>query len=374
MEISNRLLKLRARPITPSLTKLFNKCLSTETFPDIWKAANITPVYKKGTKTDKTNYRPISLLPALSKVFERILFNRIYRYCEDNGILTWRNSGYKKWDSTINQLLYISDMIYKNLDNRDDTCLVFLDQSHAFDRIWHDGLIAKLKMYGINGHFANVLKSYLHNRRVCVVIEGCESHWCNITAGVPQGSILGPLLFLLYINDIINTLQTDIHLYADDDVLMCNLNATPNATDVINQDLQQLHTWAQTWYMSFNTSKTKYMIISNKYVPQAYPTIELNNVEIEKVSCFKQLGLYFDEKMTWESHIDHIVSIANKKIGLMWKVILQFPRTCAETIYASYVRPILDYGCAIYNNCSRLLSDKLECTEKCSPRMHTSLP
>ena len=240
--LHNKLLRLIARPITQSLTKLFNKCLTTETFPDIWKAANITPIiYKKGDKTDKSNYRPISLLPAVSKVFERIIFNRIYKHCEDRGILTWRNSGSRRNDSTINQLL--------------NTSVVFLDQSRAFDRIWHDGLAAKLKMCGTNEQLLNFLKNYLQNRRVRVVIEGQESQWFNVTAGVPQGSILGPLLFLIYINDIVNTLQAEIHLYADDAVLMCNMNTTPNAVDVLNHDLDELHKWAQKWCMSFNASK-----------------------------------------------------------------------------------------------------------------------
>ena len=236
----------------------------------------------------------------------------------------------------------------------------FLDQSRVFDMIWHDGLAAKLKMCGINGQLLNFLKNYLQNRRVRVVIEGQESEWFNVTAGVPQGSILGPLLFLIYINDIVNTLQAEIHLYADDAVLMCNMNTTPNAVDVLNHDLDELHKWAQKWCMSFNASKTKHMVVTNRYVPLDYAPLQLNSVLLEKVTHFKQLGVYFDEKMTWEAHINHISTIANKKIGLIWKVSLQFPRKCAETIYTNYVRPVLDYGCAVYDNCSRYLTNKLE--------------
>ena len=217
--MSNRLLKLTARSITSSLTMLFNKIVTTGTFPRLWKEANVTPIYKKGDRQNKKNYRPVSLLSTVGKTLERIIFNKMYSYCESNGHLTWRNSGYRKRDSTINQLTYIVNNIYKSLDNNEDNCLVFLDQSRAFDRIFHDGLKLKLSGIGINGALYNLLSSYLDNRRIRVVLNGQKSRWFKITAGVPQGSILGPLLFLIYIADIVEHLESEIYLYADDAVL-----------------------------------------------------------------------------------------------------------------------------------------------------------
>ena len=137
----------------------------------------------------------------------------MYQHLETNGILTWRNSGYKRADSTTNQLLYIFHQINKKLDDGDDTCMVFLDQSRAFDRIWHAGLLSKMKSCGINGHLLALIENYLHNRQIRVVINGSESNWCQVTAGVPQGSILGPLLFLLYINDITMSLESEMYQY-----------------------------------------------------------------------------------------------------------------------------------------------------------------
>ena len=178
-----------------------------------------------------------------------------------------------------------------------------------------------------------------------------------------QGSILGPLLFLVYINDITDNLQTDIHLYADDAVLMCSLNLTANAINQINEDLQRLHAWSQKWHMSFNATNTKYMVISNRQNRNIYPPVQLNNTTLEQVNCFKRLGMYLDDRMTWETHINHIASVANRKIGIIWKINQQYPRKCSETFYTSYVRPILDYGCSVYDKCSRHLVDKPEAVQ-----------
>ena len=147
-------------------------------------------------------------------------------------------------------------------------------------------------------------------------------------------------------------------------MLLTNINSTPNARDIINHDLQQLHEWAVKWHMSFNVIKTKYMIISNRHISRDYPLLYMNNAKLERVNSFQQLGLYFDEKLTWEPHINHIVSKANKKIGLIWKISGQLPRSCAENIYTSYIRPVLDYGCIIYDNCSQHLADKLEAVQR----------
>ena len=146
--VSNKLLKITARSITPSLTMLFNKVITKCVFPKIWKETNITPIFKKGDRDDKRNYHPVSLLSTVGKVLERIIFNQLYSYCENHGHLTWRNSGYKKRDSTVNQLTYIVNNIYNNLEKNEETSLVFLDQSKAFDRIFPDGVKHKLRNIG----------------------------------------------------------------------------------------------------------------------------------------------------------------------------------------------------------------------------------
>lgn len=168
------------------------------------------------------DYIEIQLLSCVGKTLERLIFKKIYDMCEDKELLTWRNSGYKKKDSTTNQLIHIVNNIYKSLDNREECAMVFLDQSKAFDRIYHTRLKKKLKAIGIDGPLYSLLSNYLDNRMVRVVLDGSKSGWKKITAGIPQGSILGPPLFLIYANDLIENLESNIYLYADDVVLMMN--------------------------------------------------------------------------------------------------------------------------------------------------------
>ena len=364
--VSNRLLKLTARSITSSLTMLFNKIVTTGTFPRLWKEANVTPIYKKGDRQNKKNYRPVSLLSTVGKTLERIIFNKMYSYCESNGHLTWRNSGYRKRDSTINQLTYIVNNIYKSLDNNEDNCLVFLDQSRAFDRIFHDGLKLKLSGIGINGALYNLLSSYLDNRRIRVVLNGQKSRWFKITAGVPQGSILGPLLFLIYIADIVEHLESEIYLYADDAVLTTSFaqGDADQAFEQLNRDLQRLSDWASNSFMVFNPDKTKYMVVSKAPRETLYPLLYLNGISLEKVHNYPQLGLHLNDRMNWDEHINHVINKASKKIGVIWKLSREIPRFAVENIYTTFIRPQLEYGGVIYNNCTAEQSERLEAFQR----------
>ena len=227
------MLKETAEVMAMPLSRLFNRSMEMGCFPDVWKQANVTPVYKKADKQIKENYRPISLLSCVGKVMERIVFNELYEYCNVNNLLTWRNSGFKKHDSTVNQLLFLVNKIYESLGNGDDVLLIVLDISKAFDKVYHRGLLHKLETFGINGCLLKWFSSYLSGRQQRVVVNGQGSEWRSINAGVPQGSILGPLLFLIFINDIVDDLSCDPFLYADDTSLFNVLNYP----DVVNTSL-----------------------------------------------------------------------------------------------------------------------------------------
>ena len=194
--ISTRLLKNISDSVCHQLSDLYNFSLSTGEFPSLWKQANVTPIYKKGDNQNKANYRPVSLISVVGKVLERIVFTHMYEYCSTNGLLTWRNSGFKPFDSAMNQLVMLTHKIYQNFDQHTDVCMVFMDVAKAFDKVWHTGLVHKLQTLGFESSILKWLTNYLSNRAQKVVIQGQQSPLMDIEAGVPQGSILGPLLFI----------------------------------------------------------------------------------------------------------------------------------------------------------------------------------
>ena len=212
-KISIRMLKLSDKAICKPLHMIFTSCLETGVFPIHWKKANVVPIHKKESKQLVKNYRPVSLLPICGKVFERLIYNEVYPYLIDNNLISSHQSGFKGGDSCINQLLSITHDIYKSFDEGFEVRGVFLNISKAFDRVWHDGLIFKLQENGISGKLLLLLKDFLKSRKQRVVLNGQHSSWRDVNAGVPQGSILGPLLFLVYINDLPNGLKSNPKLF-----------------------------------------------------------------------------------------------------------------------------------------------------------------
>ena len=194
----------------------------------MWKLANVTPIYKKSDKQLVTNYRPISLLPICGKLFEKIIFNNLYGYLNENNLLTKNQSGFRPGDSTTNRLLYLVNEIHEAFENSKslEICAVFLDISKAFDKVWHEGLIFKLKQNGISGSLLTLFENYLCNRKQHVVLNDSCSDFFTIESGVPQGSVLGPLLFLIYINDLETNIKSNIKFFADDTMLFSIVNDT----------------------------------------------------------------------------------------------------------------------------------------------------
>jgi len=266
-DISNRLLLACGSSLAISLEIIFTKSLSTGVFPKLWKTANVVPIYKnKGEKCDPSSYRPISLLSTISKIFEKLIYNYLYNFLTSNNLLYKLNSGFKKGDGTVNQLLHVTHQIYKNFDEGLKSVMVFLDFRSAFDSVWHSGLLLKIKSIGIGGTLFNWFESYLSNRTQRVVLDGASSDTKVIQCGVPQGSVLGPLLFLIYVNDLCDDLSSTGYLFADDATLFNSFKAGGEVeiSNTLNKDLNTIYEWTKKWKLQINAMKTSYVVFNTK--------------------------------------------------------------------------------------------------------------
>ena len=319
------------------------------------KRGNLTPVHKKGDKWKVGNYRPIYLLPILGKIFEKCIYDSIYSYFEQNDLFSSCQSGFRKNDSCISQLLSITHEIFKGFDANPplDTCGVFLDISKAFDKVWHEGLIFKLQSYGITGSLLSLLKDFLSDRLQRVVINGQSSTWESILAGVPQGSILGPLLFLIFINDLPLNLESIVKIFADDTSLFSLINTQMSCEDKLNRGLDRISARAYQWKMSFNPDLTKQateVYFSRKSDPSDIPSLFFNNIQVDSRDSQKHLGVILDKSLAFDHHLSENISKANKGIGLIMRLRKSLSRDTLLTIYKAFVRPHLDYGDIIYDN------------------------
>ena len=352
--ISIKMIQLSGNSIIYPLKLIFETAIRSNQFPDSWKMGVIIPVHKKENKNLIKNYRPISLLPIFGKIFEKIIYNNLFRYFEDNKFLSDKQSGFRAGDSCVSQLLAITNEIYKSFDCNPalETRGVFLDISKAFDKVWHEGLLYKLKSYGVDGCLYSILDNYLQNRKQKVVLSGQSSSWLNVNAGVPQGSVLGPLLFLIYINDLPENLVTTTRLFADDTSIFSTVYDVTRSSESLNRDLSTIKDWAFQWKMSFNPDPSKQaseVVFSRKRSPTDHPILVFNESTVVKTPIQKHLGLFLDNKLTFDHHINEKITKATKGISLIKRLHRYLPRKSLLCIYKSYVRPHLDYADVIYD-------------------------
>ncbi|MES9994334.1 MAG: reverse transcriptase family protein [Candidatus Thiodiazotropha sp.] len=356
--LSNRIIRALSHELSYPFCCLFNQSLQTGMVPTSYKEANVCPVPKKGDLSMVSNYRPISLLNAEDKVFERLIFKYLFNHLQDNNLLSSLQSGFIPGDSTINQLTFLYNTFCQALDAGKEVRAVFCDISKAFDRVWHSGLLHKLQAAGVTGEVLAWFKNYLCDRKQRVILPGTVSDWKFIRAGVPQGSILGPLLFLLYINDIVNDIGSNIRLFADDTSLFIIVDDPLTAAGSLNTDLNRISQWAATWLVSFNPAKTESLLISRKRNRQHHPPLFMQDHQITEVESHKHLGLYLSNDCTWHKHIDFITEKAWYRINILRKLKYKLDRKSLETIYLTFIRPLLEYGDIIWNNCTQ--QEKIE--------------
>lgn len=358
--VSPKLLREAAPVLASPLAAFFNKLIRSSSFPTPWKLANVTPIFKKSDPTRPENYRPISLLSCIGKLMERCVHKYLYNHLVTNNLLTPHQSGFIRGDSTVNQLVYLYNDICQALDQGKEVRAVFCDISKAFDRVWHQGLLYKLSSLGLNGSLLQWFSSYLSCRRQRVQYRNVSSAWVSISAGVPQGSILGPLLFLVYINDIVNDISSNIKLFADDTSLYIVVDNPLTAATSLNSDLDRIHSWANTWLVSFNPEKTKTITFSRKLSKPSHPSLSYNSIPISQVTSHKHLGVTLSHDARWKTHIHLLLDKAWKRIGLLRSFKFLLSRISLERMYYSFVRPLLEYADVVWDNLTDELNKEIE--------------
>ena len=298
--------------------------------------------FKSGDKSLPCNYSAVSLLNGIEKVFERIIFKHVFNHLRETEFFTPCQSGFLPGDSTVNQVTYLYNRICKALDDGLEIRVVFFDISKAFDKVWHKGLIFKMKNAGIQGSLLAWFENFLLDRYQRVVLPGGSSDLICVRAGVPQGSILGPLLFLVYINDIVKDIGSNINLFADDTCLSVVVNNPNVAGNLLQSDIDKVSLWANRWLVSFNTQKSEYLIFSLKRNKPSHPGLFMFNTVIPNVRFHKHLGIVLTNDSSWDNHIDQITAKAWKRIHIMRRLKLRLDRQALQIMHFSFIRPILE--------------------------------
>ena len=332
------MIKLSDAALITPLKIIFKNCLRRGLFLEIWKYANVVPVHKKNEKNVKENYRPISLLPIFGKILEKLMYDSLYSHLVSHELLNPNQSRFCPGDSTVNQLISITHTIFKAFDCNPplDVRSVYLNISKAFDRVWNEGLTYKLKRSGVSGQFLSLIQSFLKDRKQRTVLNGQSSNWGGVLAGVPQGSILGPLLFLVYINDLTAGLKYNVKLFADDTSLFTIVQDSATAANDMNHDLELIKQWANDWRMPFNPDPQKQaveLISSRKRIEIDHPVVLFNDIPVKQVKEYKHLGIVLDSKLSFSAHIKSAISKTRKGIGLLKYLSKYLPRHTLNELY-----------------------------------------
>jgi hypothetical protein len=366
--IPARFLKETAESIAPSLATLFQASIDQGVTPSDWGKANVVPLFKKGDKSKASNYRPVSLTSICCKVLEHIVHSAIMNHFEELNLLTDYQHGFRKKRSCESQLIITLQDLASSLSNSEQVDVILLDFSKAFDKVAHQRLLYKLDYYGVRGPVNQWIRNFLGGRTQIVTLDGTTSRPADVQSGVPQGTVLGPLLFLAYINDLPECITSGTHarLFADDCVLYRTIKSESDA-QVLQKDLDQLQQWEADWLMEFHPEKCQLLRVTNKRKPIG-ATYSIHQHALEQTETAKYLGVTLHEKLSWNSHIHTITKKANNTTAFLQRNLNHAPKEIKARCYLTLVRPTLEYASSVWSPHTDKNIKKLEASQRRAAR------
>ena len=349
--ISVKMLQIASRYITKSLTHIFNLSIRCEHYPKEWKYALVTPIHKGGDKCNTTNYRPISILPIISKILERWVHSVVYSYLDECNLIPCCQSGFRPQHSTETTLHDLTNTCYQVMERGEMTGTVFIDLSKAFDSVNHDIILDKLEKSNMSTSVINWFKSYLYERSQSVTIGGNISKSMPLNTGVPQGSILGPLLCIIYTSDLPLCLPREckLFMYADDSTITCSSSNINEIENNLNTALGSIYDWCARNKLTINANKTKSMLIGSKQkVHNTDLNVSIAGSSVVKVNCVKCLGVIIDESLSWGPHVEYVKKTVSSKLGMLNRIRNYVPHSSLLSLLVCLVTPSLDYCCTVW--------------------------
>ena len=338
--------------------------------PEDWRHANVTAIYKKGTRHDAANYRPESLTSLCCKLLEHVIVSKTVKHLERYNILNDCQHGFRANRSCETQILTLYHELASSLDKKVQTDMIILDFSKAFDRVPHQRLLKTVHHYGIRGNTHQWISSFLNSRTQQVQVEGQSSEKVPVVSGVPQGSVLGPVLFLMFINDLPDNINSRTRLFADDCILYRQIRNN-NDQHLLQEDLDRLATWEKTWGMEFHPQKCSVLRISKARGPRTFQ-YQLKGVTLEEEQSSKYLGVDIQSNLSWKNHISRITKKSNSMLGFLRRNLRQASEETKAQAYFTMVRSNLDYCCTIWNSHQRDQKDQIEMVQRRAARFVTS--
>jgi hypothetical protein len=348
------------------LTHIINLSLIQGVIPDDLKSARVVPLFKKNDKTEVGNYRPVSILCILSKIFERVVYDQIDSYLCDKNLLYKLQSGFRKQFSTDTCLIHLSDHIKFEMDKGNLIGMVLLDLQKAFDTVDHTILLMKLESLGLGQDILRWFRSYLSERQQLVDVSGTFSEPCKITCGVPQGSILGPLLFLIYVNDMPAVVKNKLLLYADDSAILVSGKSRASIEKDLTEDLEMVNNWLVDNKLSLHLGKTESIIFGSKQKLKSNRCLDItcNGQVIKSTSSVKYLGATLDQSLTGESMASSIIKKANSRLKFLYRKQAYLTEHTKRLLVSSIIQCHFDYACSFwYHGLTKFWKDKLQVTQ-----------